>query len=384
MIDYMNKSNKTEQQFFMLLRAGLWETDVRLESICDDDFAEIKRLAKEQSVEGLVAAGIEHVVDARLPEEESVKLVGKAWHLELQNAEMNDFIGKTVEEMRACGIKTLLVKGQGIAQCYERPLYRACGDVDFLLDEINFEKAKELLLPKAHHIGQESKYAKHLGMRIEEWEVELHGTVRCGLSKRIDRVLDALQYDSCTKGNVRVWKNGEAEVLLPAVDNDVLFVFTHFLNHFYKEGVGVRQICDWCRLLWTYRKEVDVDLLGTRLRAMGLMSEWKAFAAFAVGFLGMPQETMPYYDHSAKWKRKASLIKTFVMEVGNFGSKRDLTYHKKYPFIIRKSLSVIHRLRDVLRHAQLFPLDSLRFFFNMMCVGLQNSTMSPANERRVE
>ena len=183
---------------------------------------------------------------------------------------------------------------------------------------------------------------------------------------------------------MRVWKNGEAEVLLPAVDNDVLFVFTHFLNHFYKEGVGVRQICDWCRLLWTYRKEVDVDLLGTRLRAMGLMSEWKAFAAFAVGFLGMPQETMPYYDHSAKWKRKASLIKTFVMEVGNFGSKRDLTYHKKYPFIIRKSLSVIHRLRDVLRHAQLFPLDSPRFFFNMMSVGLQNSTMDPANERRAE
>ena len=172
MIDYMNKSNKTEQQFFMLLRAGLWETDVRLESICDDDFAEIKRIAEEQSVTGIIAAGIEHVVDARLPEEESVKLVGKAWHLELQNAEMNDFIGKTVEEMRACGIKTLLVKGQGIAQCYERPLYRACGDVDFLLDEINFEKAKELLLPKAHHIGQESKYAKHLGMRIEEWEVE--------------------------------------------------------------------------------------------------------------------------------------------------------------------------------------------------------------------
>jgi hypothetical protein len=117
---------------------------------------------------------------------------------------------------------------------------------------------------------------------------------------------------------------------------------------------------------------------------MGLMSEWKAFAAFAVGFLGMPQEAMPYYDHSAKWKRKASQIMTFVMEVGNLGHKRDLSYYRKYPFIIRKSISVIHRLRDVLRHAQIFPLDSPRFFFNMMSVGLQNSTMDPANERRAE
>ena len=73
MIDYMNKSNKTEQQFFMLLRAGLWETDIRLVSLCDDDFAEIKRIAEEQSVTGIIAAGIEHVIDVKLPEKESVK-----------------------------------------------------------------------------------------------------------------------------------------------------------------------------------------------------------------------------------------------------------------------------------------------------------------------
>ena len=72
------------------------------------------------------------------------------------------------------------------------------------------------------------------------------------------------------------------------------------------------------------------------------------------------------------------------MEVGNLGSKRDFSYYRKYPFIIRKSISVIHRLRDVLRHAQIFPLDSPRFFFNMMSVGLQNSTMGPANERKAE
>lgn len=39
----MNKSNKIEQQFFKLLRGGLWETDVRLVSINEGDFAEIKR-----------------------------------------------------------------------------------------------------------------------------------------------------------------------------------------------------------------------------------------------------------------------------------------------------------------------------------------------------
>ena len=372
----MSKSNNSEQIFFKLLRAGLWETDIQLLPFNDVDFSRVLKLAEEQSVVGLVAAGLEHVTDIKVSKEIVLQFVGQALQLEQRNTAMNSFIEALVDKMHKSGIYTLMVKGQGIAQCYEKPLWRACGDVDFLLDETNFEKAKEQLLPIAHDIEEETKYAKHLGMTIEQWVVELHGSVRCGVSKRIDKVLDNLQYDSCNNGNVRVWKNGKVEVLLPAANNDILFVFTHFLNHFYKEGVGVRQMCDWCRLLWTYREEIDKKMLESRLRKMGLMSEWKAFSAFAVDYLGLPQGAMPLYDVSKKWKRKASVIKSFVIEVGNFGHNRDLTYYNKYPFVIKKSISLAHRLRDVFRHAQLFPLDSIYFFVNMMKVGIQNSLMN--------
>ena len=83
------------------------------------------------------------------------------------------------------------------------------------------------------------------------------------------------------------------------MNNDILLIFTHFLKHFYKGGIGLRQICDWCRLLWTYRDSIDVALLEQRLRKMGLMSEWKAFAALAVEYLGMPAES-PIYDSSKR------------------------------------------------------------------------------------
>ena len=89
---------------------------------------------------------------------------------------------------------------------------------------------------------------------------------------------------------------------------------------------------------------------------------------------------MPLYDNSKKWKRKALLIESFVLEVGNFGHNRDFSYYNKYPFFIRKAISVSHRLRDVLRHARLFPVDSIRFFHNMIWVGLQNASIKNANE----
>lgn len=34
---------------------------------------------------------------------------------------------------------------------------------------------------------------------------------------------------------------------------------------------------------------------------MGALGEWRAFAALAVEYLGMPVEAMPLYSPSARW-----------------------------------------------------------------------------------
>lgn len=106
---------------------------------------------------------------------------------------------------------------------------------------------------------------------------------------------------------------------------------------------------------------------------MGLMSEWKAFAAFAVEFLGMPVEAMPLYSADAKWKHKAARICSFIMEVGNFGHNRDTSYYSKYPFLIKKAISMGWRIGDLFRHARIFPLDSLRFLPKIMYDGLRSA-----------
>ena len=107
------------------------------------DYKEINRLAEEQSVVGLVAAGLDYIIDIKAPKEDSLQFVGHALQLEQRNLAMNNFVGEMVRKMRESGIYTLIVKGQGIAQCYIRPLWRASGGIDFLLDEDNYGKAKK-------------------------------------------------------------------------------------------------------------------------------------------------------------------------------------------------------------------------------------------------
>ena len=365
--------NNNQRTFFTILGAGLWEKECQLLPFGEIDFAEVQRLAEEQSVVGLIAAGLEHVIDMKPAKKDVLQFIGRTMQLEQRNQAMNNFIRGIMAKMQQEGISAVLVKGQGVAQCYERPLWRSCGDVDFLLNEEYFGKALDLLTPLARHIDREESYSRHIGMTIDTWVVELHGSLRCGLSMRMDNGIDELQDECFLKGKVRIWANGETPVLLPGVDNDILFIFTHFLKHFYKGGIGLRQICDWCRLLWTNRQQIDVALLEKRLRKMGLMSEWKAFGAFAVEYLGMPVEAMPLYSADANWKCKAVRICSFIMEVGNFGHNRDTSYYSKYPFLIRKTISMARRIGDLFRHARIFPVDFLRFFPKLMFDGVRSA-----------
>lgn len=358
--------------FFALLRAGLWEQNVNLSHLGKIDFSKVFQLAESQSVIGIVLAGLEHVGDVKVASEDKLPFLGSVLQLESHNKAMNQIIEKLILGLRKSDIYTLLVKGQGVAQCYERPLWRSAGDIDFYLSKDNFEKAKRYFRPLVTKFDPDNEYTRHINMHYGEWVVEIHANQNCSLSGRINHVLSQIHRDLFYSGNVRSWLNGNTQVFLPAADNDVVLSFTHFLNHFYEGGLGVRQICDWSRLLWTFRETLDIRLLESRVREMGLMSEWKVFGAFAVDFLGMPSGAMPFFDESRKWKRKAAQIRDFLLEVGNFGHNRDSSYYGKYPFVIRKAFSFGRRCGDALHHARIFPVDSFRFLIGITVSGLKS------------
>lgn len=376
----MKGLDSNNQAFFALVKAGLWEQDARLLHFDNIDFSEVQRLAEEQAVVGLVAAGLEHVVDKKPAKTDVLQFVGQALQLEQQNTAMNYFIGVIIDKLRAIGVYTLLVKGQGIAQCYEKPLWRSCGDVDLLLSNDNYQKAKEYLTSIAASVDEENQYNQHLSMTIDPWVVELHGTLRSGLWKRLDETIDKVQQAIFYGGSVRSWMNGNTQVFLPGVNEDVVFVFSHILQHYFKEGIGLRQICDWCRLLWKYREKIDKKLLEERLKAMGVMTEWKAFAALAVEYLGMPVEAMPFYSDKKCWKSKANRIVEFVLETGNFGHNRDYSYYDKYPYLVYKLISFWRHLKDGFHYFMVFPIDSIKVSWRRFMVGISVTLQGKRHE----
>ncbi len=358
----MQLEDNSIKAFYELVRAGLWETEVGLSHYNDIDFSRVLALAEEQSVIGLVAAGIEHITDVKVPKEVALQLVGQALQLEQRNKAMNSFVAELITLLRKNDIYTLLVKGQGVAQCYEKPLWRAAGDVDLYLSKENYEKAKLLLIPRAHAVENEDKKRLHLGMSINEWVVELHGTMYTEVSRMMNLVSDEVHYNLFYRGSVRSWDNNGVQVFLPSPDNDVIIIFNHFINHFYGEGIGLRQVCDWCRLLWKYRNKLDYKVLESRIRKAGLMTEWKAFAKFAVKYLGTPVEAMPLYEDSSKYDRKADKIKKMIIKTGNFGQNKDNRYRNKYPKLLENVITFYRRLIEFVKIGLIFPQNAPKFF----------------------
>ena len=68
------------------------------------------------------------------------------------------------------------------------------------------------------------------------------------------------------------------------------------------------------------------------------MSEWKAFAALAVEYLGMPDKAMPLYSPDKKWNNKAKKIVAFILKGGEW-----------------------RKFKDTITVGKIFPLSTVRF-----------------------
>lgn len=368
----MKKTSDCREAFLALVRAGLWgvanENDNQNKNLFRGlDWGEVLKLAEEQSVLGLLVAGLEKFTVYSLPFTDKLTLLGKCQLIEQRNTAMNRFIVELVTRMQEAGIKVVLVKGQGVAQCYEKPLWRSAGDIDLLLDDENYRKAKVFLSPLSEKATEEDVGKKHLSVQISGFTIELHGRMPFVLSRRADKVIDEVIADTLLEVSderlaVRVWNNEDADVLLPNADNDVILVFTHFLHHFFIEGVGLKQICDWCRLLWTYKDELDMDLLKERLNGIGLMSEWKVFASLAVNDLGMPQEAMPFYDDTPSNRRKSKRTLSHILKSGNLGHNNDVSYRARHSAFFSNTITSFRRMADFAKFSLMFPIDSPLFF----------------------
>ena len=166
--------------FLGLLRSSLWgsELDVETEKISRKDLCGVIKMAKSQTVLGLIAHELmtRKEFSAMLGSESRERLTLMVQENFFTYQRLNAVLLTIVLELRKHGIDPVLLKGQGISKYYPIPELRQCGDIDIYVGQENFAKACEVIgamsTPEDHQNDIPS--LKHYHTRIGSAFIEIH------------------------------------------------------------------------------------------------------------------------------------------------------------------------------------------------------------------
>ena len=359
--------------FFNILKSALWGLDDRLDasSLSRDDVMAALRIAKAQTVLGMVANEVMQTSSLSCLLNEADKAGLKRFVMSnLTTGQMlNNALINIVLELRKYGIEPVLLKGQGVAKYYPMPELRQCGDIDVYVGQDNFAKACEVIgemsSPEDHQGDIPS--LKHFHTRIGHAFIEIHRYTDVYWPKRYDRVYQKIS-DAGMHSDLVPLDFAGVPVMSPSVDFNVFFIFNHFWHHFIADGVGLRQLCDWVRLMHANHGKINLDYLSDVLCKMRLMKEWQVFGYIAVNTLGLPADEMPFYD--PKYKKTAEKVLELIMLEGNFGKENMKGYNRPKGYVAGKWYSFKKRFGRNLRVLSIFPMESFRHITKVFICGI--------------
>ena len=366
--------NRAQTQFLELLRAGLWGVAADPENFKPDsvDWKAVLRVAMEQTMMAVVADGIETLPKELWPPKEvMMKLAMMRLKIEQTHVLLNSTIAQIVRALDAQGVPSVLLKGQGIAQNYLRPESRTCGDIDLYTGHGGYHKAFEII--EVLHEGRAHKEAAecedHLHTSLNGVEVEIHRLASFLHGKRMNANFQKWTQESMDAlfgtDRLAVWDNGGTPVALAPATYNAFFILHHAVRHMTTEGVGFRQICDWTMLLHKCHAQVDVELLGRKLKELHMERIWQEFGRLAVWFLGLPASELPLAPADLTPSRKTHELLQHIFISGNFGrfdaNGRD---HSEVPYLVRKWRSFTFQSRRLMKLFGLFPGYSLAYMWH--------------------
>lgn len=221
----------------------------------------------------------------------------------------------THELMERNGIPYVILKGYSSARYYPDPIYRPMGDVDILVQEDYFERAREVLEEEGF-IGSKENHICHIAYRRDKDHLELHHTP-AGVPEGNAGVLVKQYFTDVFETAMEVELNGDT-VVVPDDFHHGLILLLHTCHHMTGEGIGLRHICDWAVFANSLDNDRFTEIFKEKLQSIGLWRFAQVLTQLSTIYLGMPEKqwAMENIDYILLQE-----IMCDVFNGGNFGHK---------------------------------------------------------------
>ena len=335
-----------------MLRAGLWNREPERECfpLSREVWEEIYVLARKQTVEGIVYDGMMQLSNNCLPPKELLlKWVVVIDSIEGRNRRMNRVVGELHEIFTKNHIMAFLMKGQGVAACYDNPLHRVCGDIDWAFpDEDSFDRARQLI--EKNGVKMEKHVRSELFYMWKGFVVEHHRDLVNIDNPFLSNYLFHIQQQEQVH-TVYMDGNGK-KIPLPSPLLTYLSVNAHILKHLLSFGISIRQLCDSAQIYRMYHRKIEDKRLKEIYCKLGIYRWIQLLNRLLVDYLGMPEEYLPFPLAS---RQKADFMMKDILQGGNFGIYGDAVSIKKDGMGAFMKYALIRRPLRIIRYIRYAP-----------------------------
>lgn len=302
---------------FDLLQAALFQKDITLPN--NIDWNQILQEMKIQTVAGLPYEWLcsRDVLDAKIKMywNQIVVFQVSFWVKLMHEQEL------LIQLMRKNNINMVILKGAAAAIYYPRPDLRTMGDIDFLVNPKEFQKAYHILLENGYQLAYpEDATPHHITLRKNNIVFEIHKSLSIIARNNAGKYGDYLQrllikgLSSIEQKKIENWEFPT----LPRLQNGIVLLL-HVVQHL-NSGLGLRQIVDWMMFV-----NSDLNDETWRLEFQPILRKIK-LEKFAITLTRMCQLHLGLRTEDITWCHSAdsllcNKLLDHFMEKGNFGRK---------------------------------------------------------------
>lgn len=300
--------------FLQLVRLGIEHTDgadsmFRVPSSID--WVALKALAERQGLSAVVLDGIDKLNTnnpnfTNMPQMLRLEWIGEVLQGENIYKHQQAVAVDMAKLFHRNAIRTYVLKGNVVAECYPRPEHRVSVDVDcYLVEEVGFKfqvsgskgfdawaLGNDLIRAKGFAVNTD--FYKNSAFDISGVNVENHQYLTPFRGNRtlqsLERYLQSKLKDDSLKFRDSL-KFKDTELCRPPVIVSALFLIEHAYSHFLHEGLTWRMVLDWVLFCRKHKGEIDRDEFDKRIDEFGFRRFFDSFSRLGQYLIGVFQDS---------------------------------------------------------------------------------------------
>ena len=274
-----------KEAFLALVRLGIG--NAATEKLPDNiNWNAIEALAKQHGLLGVLVDGIQKLPQTNRPPQ----LMWLRWIGEVQleevcyNQQWSEAC-KLAQLFHQHGIRTFVLKGNVVSECYPKPEHRVSADFDcFLLPEEDgfdaWEKGDQLIEEAGYEV--EKVFYKNSTFRLPGLTVENHRFMVPFRGNKTLRKLEWFLQSELKEGSKSSRGSSSSrfegtELWRPPVMVSALFLIEHAYSHFLHEGLTWRHVLDWVMFSRKHKCEIDWKEFDSRIDEFGFRKFYDTF-----------------------------------------------------------------------------------------------------------